>query len=130
MKIPAQQSSSAQQEALWRRPPVLPTFLVTGNEPPELFLNLAPVRGLAGVKEAEAEIPGVGTLRVAVCHGMANGRKVLDAVRDGKAPWHFVEFMNCPGGCIAGGGQPRTAVPPTDAVREQRLASSIGRTLL
>ncbi|VFU18954.1 Hydrogenase, Fe-only [anaerobic digester metagenome] len=65
----------------------------------------------------------MGTLRVAVCHGMANGRKVLDAVRDGKAPWHFVEFMNCPGGCIAGGGQPRTAVPPTDAVREQRLAS-------
>ena len=28
--------------------------------------------------------------------------------------------MNCPGGCIAGGGQPRTAVPPSDAVREQR----------
>ena len=98
-------------------------YLITGNEPPELFLNLTPVRGLAGVKEAAAEIPGVGTVRVAVCHGMANGRKVLDAVRDGKAPWHFVEFMNCPGGCIAGGGQPRTAVPPSDAVREQRIAA-------
>jgi iron-only hydrogenase group A len=98
-------------------------FLITGKEPPPLFLNLTPVRGLAGVKEAAAEIPGVGTLHVAVSHGMANGRKVLDAVRDGKAPWHFIEFMTCPGGCIAGGGQPRTAVPPTDAVREQRLAA-------
>ncbi|MCG9969181.1 [FeFe] hydrogenase, group A [Pelotomaculum terephthalicicum JT] len=98
-------------------------FLITGQEPPALFLNLTPVRGLAGVKEAAAEIPGVGTLRVAVSHGMANGRKILDAVREGRAPWHFVEFMTCPGGCIAGGGQPRTAVPPTDAVREQRLAA-------
>lgn len=98
-------------------------FLITGNEPPQLLLNLTPVRGLAGVKEAAAEIPGVGTLRVAVSHGMANGRKVLDAIRKGNAPWHFVEIMTCPGGCIAGGGQPRTAVPPTDAVREQRLAS-------
>lgn len=98
-------------------------FLITGQEPPALFLNLTPVRGLAGVKEAAAEIPGVGTLRVAVSHGMANGRKILNAVREGKAPWHFVEFMTCPGGCIAGGGQPRTAVPPTDAVREQRLAA-------
>lgn len=98
-------------------------FLITGKEPPDLFLNLTPVRGLAGVKEAAAEIPGVGTLKVAVCHGMANGRTVLNAARDGKAPWHFVEFMACPGGCIAGGGQPRTAVPPTNAVREQRIAA-------
>jgi len=98
-------------------------LLITGQEPPALFLNLTPVHGLDGVKEAAADIPGVGTLRVAVCHGMANGRKVLDAVRAGKAPWHFVEFMTCPGGCIAGGGQPCTAVPPTDAIREQRLAS-------
>ncbi|MCL6638123.1 MAG: [FeFe] hydrogenase, group A [Firmicutes bacterium] len=97
-------------------------FLITGNNPPPSLFNLTPVRGLAGVKEGALEIPGVGTLRVAVSHGMANGRKILDAVRDGKAPWHFVEFMTCPGGCVAGGGQPRTAVPPTDAVREKRIA--------
>jgi len=98
-------------------------FFITGQEPPAALLNLTPVRGLAGIKEAELEIPGVGMLRVAVSHGMANGRKVLDAIREGKAPWHFVEFMACPGGCIGGGGQPRTAVPPTDAVREKRIAA-------
>lgn len=97
-------------------------FLITGEKPPDQLFNLTPVRGLAGIKEGALDIPGVGTLRVAVSHGMANGRKILDATRDGKSPWHFVEFMTCPGGCIAGGGQPRTAVPPTDAVREKRIA--------
>ena len=29
--------------------------------------------------------------------------------------------MACPGGCIAGGGQPRTAVPPQDWVRQARI---------
>ncbi|MCR4419038.1 MAG: [FeFe] hydrogenase, group A [Clostridia bacterium] len=98
-------------------------FFITGEDPPASFLNLTPVRGLAGVKEAAVEMPGVGTLRVAVCHGMANGRKVLEAVRRKETPWHFVEFMACPGGCIGGGGQPRTAVPPTDALRAQRIAA-------
>lgn len=98
-------------------------FFITGQEPPAGLMELKPVRGLAGVKEATVDVPGVGTVRVAVCHGMGNGRQVLEAVRRGQAPWHFVEFMTCPGGCVAGGGQPRTAVPPTDEVRAKRIAS-------
>lgn len=98
-------------------------FFITEQQPPAGLLNLTPVRGLDGVKEAALDIPGVGTVRVAVCHGMSNGRKVLDAVRKGDAPWHFIEFMCCPGGCISGGGQPRSAVPPSDEVRLQRIAS-------
>jgi len=54
---------------------------------------------------------------------MKNGRKVLYAVRKGEAPYHFIEFMSCPGGCIGGGGQPRSAVPPSDEVRMKRIAS-------
>lgn len=98
-------------------------FFITGNEPPSDLLNLTPVRGLEGVKEGALDVPGVGTLRIAVCHGLANGRRVLEAMRDGRAPWHFVEFMACPGGCIGGGGQPRTAVPPTDEIRAKRIAA-------
>jgi len=98
-------------------------FFITGNEPPPTLLNLTPVRGLGGVKEGAVDVPGVGTVRVAVCHGMGNGRQVLEAVRRGRAPWHFVEFMACPGGCIGGGGQPRTTVPPTNEVRAKRIAS-------
>ena len=31
---------------------------------------------------------------------------LLDEIRDGKSKYHFIEIMGCPGGCIAGGGQP------------------------
>ncbi|SFR16133.1 [FeFe] hydrogenase, group A [Desulfoscipio geothermicus] len=98
-------------------------YFITQQEPPANLLSLNPVRGLDGVKEAALEVPGVGTLKVAVCHGMGNGRQVLEAVRKGNAPWHFIEFMSCPGGCIGGGGQPRSAVPPSDEVRLQRIKS-------
>ncbi len=98
-------------------------FFITEQQPPANLLQLNPVRGLEGVKEAAVDVPGVGTLKVAVCHGMKNGRKVLDAVRKGNAPYHFIEFMSCPGGCIGGGGQPRSAVPPSDEVRMARINS-------
>jgi iron-only hydrogenase group A len=98
-------------------------FFITQEAPPAGLFNLTPVRGLQGVKEASLDIPGVGTLKIAVCHGMSNGRQVLEAVRKGKSPWHFIEFMSCPGGCQSGGGQPRTAVPPSDEVRNKRIAS-------
>ncbi|SFG70040.1 [FeFe] hydrogenase, group A [Desulfotomaculum arcticum] len=98
-------------------------FFITEKEPPANLLQLTPVRGLTGVKEAAVDVPGVGSVKVAVCHGMSNGRQILEAVRKGESPWHFVEFMSCPGGCISGGGQPRSAVPPSDQVRMQRINS-------
>ncbi|OAT80228.1 [FeFe] hydrogenase, group A [Desulfotomaculum copahuensis] len=98
-------------------------FSITGQKPPAQLLNFTPVRGLQGVKEAAVDIPGAGTVKVAVCQGMASGRQVLEAVRRGQAPWVFVEFMTCPGGCISGGGQPRSAVPPTDEIRQKRAAA-------
>ncbi len=98
-------------------------YLVTHEDPPEDFLNLTPVRGLQGVKEATVTIPNVGPISVAVCHGLKNARIILDEVRAGKSRWQFVEFMACPGGCIGGGGQPRTSLPPSDEVRQARIAS-------
>lgn len=103
-------------------------FLITKQNPPEALLNLTPVRGLNGVKEASLEVPGVGPVNVAICSGLSNARKVLDQVREdlkqGKPTrYHFIEFMSCPGGCIGGGGQPRTSLPPSDQVRQARLNS-------
>ncbi len=98
-------------------------YFITKQQPPANLLNLTPVRGLEGVKEAAVDVPGVGAVKVAVCHGLSNARQVLDAVRQGNAPWHFVEFMSCPGGCISGGGQPRSAVPPSDEIRMARINS-------
>ena len=103
-------------------------YLLTSETPPESLYNLTAVRGLQGVKEAKLDIPNVGELRIAVAHGLANARMLLDQLREDKKKglpprYHFVEFMACPGGCISGGGQPRTSVPPSDWVRQERLKS-------
>ena len=54
---------------------------------------------------------------------MANARQLCEQIKAGKADFHFLEVMACPGGCISGGGQPKTAVPPQDWVREARTAT-------
>ena len=37
---------------------------------------------------------------------MKYAKVLLDDIRAGKSKYHFIEIMGCPGGCIAGGGQP------------------------
>lgn len=77
--------------------------LVTGKELENL--DIEPVRGLEGVRSAIVNINGLKA-KVAVAHGLGNARKLLDEVRAGKSPYHFIEIMACPGGCVGGGGQP------------------------
>ena len=68
-------------------------------------LEFHEVRGMNNVKEATYELPGK-TVRVAVVSGTKNAGELLNAVRDGKCDYDFIEVMCCPGGCINGGGQP------------------------
>lgn len=63
------------------------------------------VRGFEAIKEASIDIDGT-VVKVAVTSGMANAKKLLDEIRAGKSPYHFIEIMACPGGCVNGGGQP------------------------
>lgn len=84
-------------------------------------VDLKDVRGLDGVKEAALKI-GDYDLRVAVAHGLSNVEYVINKIRKAKdeglePPYHFVEVMACPGGCIGGGGQPRNI---NDIVRKLR----------
>lgn len=72
-------------------------------------LPLTPVRGLENTKEASIETEEFGTLRVAVVYGIRSAEKMLDLVKRGESPYHFVEVMACPGGCIGGGGTARGA---------------------
>lgn len=69
------------------------------------------VRGLAPVREATVEIPvkALGkALPVNVCivTGLKHVDTVIEDVLAGRSNYHFIEVMNCPGGCINGGGQP------------------------
>lgn len=63
------------------------------------------VRGNEGVKDATYKV-GDLDVRVASVSGMANVEKLLRDVDAGKSPYHIIEIMACPGGCINGGGQP------------------------
>ncbi len=76
---------------------------LTGKERDAIIFE--EVRGLEGVREAGIDIGGT-TVWVAIAHGMKNARVLLDQIRNGESKYHFIEIMGCPGGCIAGGGQP------------------------
>ena len=76
---------------------------LTGKE--HELIKFEAVRGFDGIREASIDINGT-TVNVAVAHGMKNAKILLDDIRAGKSKYHFIEIMGCPGGCIAGGGQP------------------------
>ncbi len=97
--------------------------LITGEkEPPKLVYDaVEPIRGLKGIKSAELDVPKVGKVRVAVVAGMDNANEVLKRVKNGSEQFHFIEFMACPGGCISGGGQPKSSLPPSDKARTARI---------
>jgi len=101
--------------------------IITGRQLPFENLHVKPIAGLDGVKEASVKITGTVpdwsflegvTMNVAVAHGLGNAKKVIERVKSGKANYHFIEIMTCPGGCIGGGGQPRMT---TNAVRLARI---------
>jgi NADP-reducing hydrogenase subunit HndD len=101
--------------------------IVTGKELPFDKLHVTPIMGLEQIKEAaitiEDTLPeysflkGV-TVRVAVTSGLKGAKQLLQQIADGTSPYHFIEVMCCPGGCISGGGQPR---PTNNEVRLKRL---------
>ena len=100
--------------------------VVTGREVPFENLNITPVRGMEGVREATIKIEnplkawafldGV-ELKCAVAHGLVNAKKVMDSIKSGESDYHFVEIMACPGGCLGGGGQP---IPTSPEIRSRR----------
>ena len=96
--------------------------IVTGKTLENLEIHA--VRGMDGVKEVEVPLGDV-TIKAAVAHGTANAKALLEKVKSGEKEYHFVEIMACPGGCIAGGGQP--IVPAQVQMRSMytRLAPAI-----
>ena len=68
-------------------------------------VNFEGVRGIENLKEATIDVDGF-ELKVAVAHSLGTARKLMNELRAGKSPYHAIEVMACPGGCIGGGGQP------------------------
>ncbi len=104
--------------------------LVTGRELPFENLHVTPIVGLEQVKEGtvliENTLPEYSFLegvevKVAVTSGLAGAKKLMEQVKAGTSPYHFIEVMGCPGGCITGGGQPRSDDPDVRAKRMKGL---------
>lgn len=100
--------------------------IITGRDVPFENLNIKPVRGMKGIKEASIKIEGCVEewkflegveLKCAIAHGLVNAREIMRRVKSGKANYHFIEIMACPGGCLGGGGQP---IPTNSVIRAKR----------
>lgn len=69
------------------------------------------VRGMQPIREATVEIPvkqlgKVLPVNVCIVTGIKHVDSIIEDVLSGRSHYHFIEVMNCPGGCINGGGQP------------------------
>lgn len=101
--------------------------IVTGRELPFPKLHVSPIVGLKQVKEASFVIDnpkpeysfldGV-EVKVAVTSGLEGAKILMEQIEKGISPYHFIEVMGCPSGCINGGGQPRMSTPE---IRNKRM---------
>lgn len=78
------------------------------------------LRGYRNVKSATIDIQGK-PFRVASASGLKNARMLLNKIRSGEEKFDAIEIMACPGGCIAGGGQP--LVHQDYTILEKRMAA-------
>ncbi len=91
--------------------------VITGETLPKVEFD--EVRGLDGVRDATIKI-GDKEVKIAVVHGLKNTEMLLKKMERGEVFYHFVEVMACPGGCIGGGGQPKSLDP--DVIRKRAEA--------
>jgi len=117
--------------------------LVTGDDLKGIFehADIKPVRGFDGIKSATVSIDKVvdkvpefiqdafdsfdflkgAKIKVVVANGIGNAKVVLESIKNGEETFKYTDFlevMTCPGGCLAGGGQP---VPINNEVRKGRM---------
>ena len=80
-------------------------------------INFENIRGFDGIKETSINVNGE-TIKIAIVQQMENLEKLLENNEYKK--YHFIEVMNCKGGCIGGGGQPLCAIPKLEEIKKKR----------
>lgn len=96
--------------------------ILTGEELEEETIEFESVRGLENVKEAVVNINGLN-INIAIVHQMSSAIPILEEVKNGTSKYHYIEIMNCFGGCIGGGGQPKTKPGDEKSVKQKRIDS-------
>jgi iron-only hydrogenase group A len=105
---------------------------VTGKDLPSI--DYKNIRGMQTVKEADIELNGE-KIKICVVHTLGEARKIMEDIKEGKSPYHFIEIMACYGGCIGGGGQPAPMRIPilkkrTEALVKEDESKSIRKSHL
>ncbi|XP_046745179.1 probable cytosolic Fe-S cluster assembly factor CPIJ010948 [Diprion similis] len=72
-------------------------------------------------KEAVLEKDGKILLRFAIANGFKNIQNLVQKLKRGKSPYHYVEVMACPSGCLNGGAQIRSQ----DGSQPRELAAKL-----
>ena len=83
------------------------------------------IRGMETMKEASLNLQGE-EVRICAVHTMGEARKLLEQIKRGESPYHFIEIMACYGGCVGGGGQPPPHRKEVLAKRAQALIKEDG----
>ncbi len=89
------------------------------GEEDSLPLEWHQLRGVSqGIKTAE--IPGIG--QVAICNGIATAQRLLET-ETWRDKYVAIEVMACVGGCLGGGGEPKSMDPNVLQKRMQAIYS-------
>lgn len=86
-------------------------------------LEFKETRGTDRLKTKTLKLGDV-ELNIAVVNTLSEARKIAKDVEAGKSPYHFIEVMACPGGCVCGGGQPIV----TDPAKKLKRAAGLYAT--
>lgn len=92
--------------------------MVTGEELSNI--DITPLRGVdaeSRTKDMIVDIKGT-QVKVRVVSTLKEAEKSLQELIAGKAEYHILEVMACPGGCVNGGGQPTSCLD--SKIKEKR----------
>ncbi len=81
------------------------------------MLEFNQIRGMSDFKEGYIIIND-REVNFAVANGLHNAKELLEQIKNKNCKYDFIEVMACPGGCIAGGGQPK---PTNREIVEKRM---------
>lgn len=95
-------------------------FLITGENLKQEDIIFNDVRGYNNIREATVKIKDL-ELNIAIIDGISNAKEILEEVKNGASKYHYIEIMNCVGGCIGGGGQPKINMSKEDEIRQNRI---------
>ena len=93
-------------------------YIITGEDKITDFLALEENEKSGTIKKATVNIASY-KLRVASIQGMKNVETVLKDLED----YDFIEVMNCPLGCVSGGGQVLSPINKMNDINRQRALS-------